>query len=98
MQPHRGEWEVRGGGAAQISQTVNTRLPGDVYLYPRVCLHERYAMCDRFSPAEKLQPPGPHQSSRWLSSAAISATVSPFLSRRSAQAADGICFSDFCPR
>ena len=44
-----------GGGACSDSQTVNTRLPGDVYLYPRVCLHERCAMCDRFSPAEKLQ-------------------------------------------
>ena len=82
-----------GGGACSDGQTVNTRLPGDVHLYPRVCLHERYAMCDRFSPVVKTSvPTARHQSSRSLSSAAISATVSPFLSRRSAQAADGILF------
>jgi hypothetical protein len=75
-------------------QTVNTRLPGDVRLYPLVCLHERCAMCDRFSPAVKTSVlRACHQSSRWLSSAAISATASLFLSRRSAQAADGIFIS-----
>jgi hypothetical protein len=82
-----------GWGACSDGQTVNTRLPGDVRLYPRVCLHERYAVCDRFSPAVETSVLwAPHQSFRWLSPAAISATVSPFLSRRSAQAADGILF------
>ena len=88
-----------GWGACSDGQTVKTRLPGDVRLYPRVCLHERYAVCDRFSPAVKTSVLwARHQSSRWLSSAAISATVSPFLSRRSAQAADGIYFPDVRPR
>jgi hypothetical protein len=35
--------------------------------YPRVCLHERYAVCDRFSPAVKTSVLwARHQSSRWL--------------------------------
>ena len=42
-----------GWGACSDGQTVNTRLPGDVRLYPRVCPHERCAICDRFSPAVK---------------------------------------------
>jgi hypothetical protein len=83
--------EGAGWGACSDGQTVNTRLPGDVRLYPRVCLHERYAVCDRFSPAVKTSVLwGPSSILQVASSAAISATVSPFLSRRSAQAADGI--------
>jgi hypothetical protein len=79
-----------GWGACSDGQTVNTRLPGDVRLYPRVCLHERYAVCDRFSPAVKTSVLwARHQSSRWLAQR-LYLRPSPFLSRRSAQAADGI--------
>ena len=88
-----------GRDACSHRQIVNTRLLGDVRLCSHVCLHKRYAMCDRFSPVVKTSVlRARHQSSRWLSSADISATASPFLSRRSAQAADGICFSDVRPR
>jgi hypothetical protein len=88
-----------GRDACSHGQIVNTRLLGDVRLCSHVCLHKRYAMCDRFSPVVKTSVlRARHQSSRWLSSADISATASPFLFRRSAQAADGICFSDVRPR
>src|SRR5271169_354169 len=97
IDPVGAEWGVPGKAPAQIVRPP-THLPEDAPLYPRVCLHERYAMCARFGPAaETSLLMVRHQFSRWISSAAITAIVSPFLSRPSAQAADGIYFPDIRP-
>ena len=70
-----------GRDACSHGQFVNTRLLGDVRLCSHVCLHKRYAMCDRFSPVVKISVlRARHQSSRWLSSADISATARRFYS------------------
>jgi len=39
--------------SGETPSTGSSASPGDVRLYPRVCLHGRYAPRDRFSPAEK---------------------------------------------
>jgi hypothetical protein len=42
----------------ETPSTGSSAPPGDVRFYPRVCLHERYAPRDRFSPAEKTSVAG----------------------------------------
>jgi hypothetical protein len=84
----------QGQEIAGTNRAANICFPGDVRLYPCVCLHEHYAMCARSgNDAETSLLMTGLQSSRWIKLVPISANASPFLFQPSARAADGILIS-----